>query len=96
MNVLQQKRSHPMNVRRRAARCVLVALAPLTLDGCLSIGVDQYAAKTPAADARFYAKRLNEQAIVVTAREGFLRFSPHVGNDEEEAARILAALRAAP
>ena len=54
------------------------------------------AARPPVGkDARFYAKRLNEQAIVVTAREGFLRFSPHVGNDEEEAARILAALRQA-
>ncbi len=52
------------------------------------------AARPPVGkDARFYAKKLNEHEIVVTAREGFLRFSPHVGNDEEEAARILAALR---
>jgi cysteine desulfurase / selenocysteine lyase len=51
------------------------------------------AARPPAGkDARFYAKKLEEHSIVVTAREGFLRISPHVGNDEEEAERVLEAL----
>jgi selenocysteine lyase/cysteine desulfurase len=52
------------------------------------------AARPPAGkDARYFAKKLNEQAIVVTAREGFLRFSPHVGNDEAEAERVLGTLK---
>ncbi|HQR67386.1 MAG TPA: aminotransferase class V-fold PLP-dependent enzyme [Thermoanaerobaculia bacterium] len=52
------------------------------------------AARPPAGkDARLFAKKLEERSIVVTAREGFLRFSPHVGNDEAEAERVLAALR---
>lgn len=60
---LQPKRGNPMSIRRLTARCVLIALAPLTLDGCLSIGVDQYAAKTPAADARCsFEARLYEKA----------------------------------
>ena len=52
MEANSSRKGQSMNVQSLAARCVLVALAPLTLDGCLSIGVDQYAAKTPAADAR--------------------------------------------
>ncbi len=44
-------------------------------------------------DARFFARELNDRAIAVSAREGFLRFSPHVGNDGAEAGRILDALR---
>lgn len=52
------------------------------------------AARPPAGkDARFFANELNDRAIAVSAREGFLRLSPHVGNDEEEAERILAGLR---
>jgi len=52
------------------------------------------AARPPAGqDARYFAKKLNEQAIVVTAREGFLRFSPHVGNDPAEAGRVLGTLK---
>jgi len=53
------------------------------------------AARPPAGkDARFVAKELNDRAIAVAAREGFLRFSPHVGNDGAEAERIFDALRA--
>ncbi len=52
------------------------------------------AARPPTGkDARYFAKELGDRSIAVTAREAFLRFSPHVGNDEEEAERILAALR---
>lgn len=51
------------------------------------------AARPPAEkDARFYAKELGARNIAVTAREGFLRFSPHVGNDEEESGRLLGEL----
>lgn len=64
-----------MNIRRLAARCVLVAFAPFTLDGCLSIGVDQYAAKTPAAgargslEARLYEKGKDAKKDVKSRRE---------------------------
>lgn len=52
------------------------------------------AARPPeGVEARHVARRLEERGIVVTAREGFVRFSPHVGNDVEEAARVVAALR---
>ena len=64
-----------MNVRRLTARCILVALAPLTLDGCLSIGVDKYAAQTPAAgalcsfEARLYEKEKDVKRDAKSARE---------------------------
>ena len=64
---------------------------PVLFDGPPRSGI--LAARPPAGkDARFFAKELNDRAIAVTAREGFLRFSPHVGDDEEEAGRVLAAL----
>jgi selenocysteine lyase/cysteine desulfurase len=44
-------------------------------------------------DARYFQKRLADTNVVVSAREGFLRFSPHVGNDEAEAERVLALLK---
>ena len=34
-----------------------------------------------------------EENVVISAREGFVRFSPHVGNDEAEAERVLALLK---
>ncbi len=52
------------------------------------------AARPPTGkDARTFARELGDRSVAVTAREGFLRFSPHVGNDEEEAAKVLAALK---
>ncbi len=52
------------------------------------------AARPPAGkDARYYQKRAAEENIVISAREGFVRFSPHVGNDAEEAERVLALLK---
>lgn len=51
------------------------------------------AARPPGdRSAHGFAKKLEERGVVVTARRGFLRFSPHVGNDESEALRVLAAL----
>jgi cysteine desulfurase/selenocysteine lyase len=51
------------------------------------------AARPPAGkDARYYQKRAAEENVVISAREGFVRFSPHVGNDESEAERVLALL----
>ena len=52
------------------------------------------AARPPAGkDARYFQKRLADANVVASAREGFLRFSPHVGNDEAEAERILGLLK---
>jgi cysteine desulfurase / selenocysteine lyase len=52
------------------------------------------AARPPAGkDARYFQKRLADENVVVSAREGFVRFSPHVGNDEAEAERILGLLK---
>jgi selenocysteine lyase/cysteine desulfurase len=51
------------------------------------------AARPPAGkDARYYQKRAAEENVVLSARAGFVRFSPHVGNDESEAERVLALL----
>jgi hypothetical protein len=44
-------------------------------------------------DARYFQKRLGDANVVASAREGFLRFSPHVGNDEAEAERVLGLLK---
>ncbi len=52
------------------------------------------AARPPAGkDARYFQKRAAEENVVISAREGFVRFSPHVGNDEAEAERVLALLK---
>jgi len=52
------------------------------------------AARPPAGkDARYYQKRAAEENVVISAREGFVRFSPHVGNDESDAERVLALLK---
>ena len=44
----------------------------------------------PGHDAEDLVKRLNEQDVVVAARAGRLRISPHLYSTEEEVARCLA------
>ena len=87
-------------VERRIAQTldVLVAglpdagFSPMLFGGPPRSGI--LAARPPAGkDARYYQKRLADENVVVSAREGLLRFSPHVGNDEAEAARVLALLK---
>lgn len=87
-------------IGRRIAATLAVLIAglpklgftPVLFGGPPRSGI--FAARPPAGkDARFFAKELNDRAIAVSAREGFLRFSPHVGNDGAEAERILDALR---
>jgi cysteine desulfurase/selenocysteine lyase len=69
-----------------------LGFTPVLFDGPPRSGI--LAARPPKGkDARFFVKELNGRAIAVAAREGFLRFSPHVGNDEAEAGRVLDALR---
>jgi len=50
------------------------------------------AAVPPAGDARALARDLERRGVVVSHREGAVRFAPHAGNDEEEIGRALAAL----
>lgn len=50
-------------------------------------------ARPPAGkDARLYHRVLEEAGIAASARVGLLRLSPHAGNDEEEAERVLSVL----
>jgi cysteine desulfurase / selenocysteine lyase len=52
-------------------------------------------AAPPDADPRAVAKRLEARGIIITPREGFVRFSPHFYNDRAEVTRILEALDSA-
>ena len=47
------------------------------------------AAVPPSGDARSWAKALEARGVIVAPREGFVRFSPHAGNDVGEVARAL-------
>ena len=87
-------------VERRIARTLAVlaeglpriGFTPVLFGGLPRSGI--LAARPPAGkDARYYQKRAAEENVVLAAREGFVRFSPHVGNDEEEADRVLALLK---
>ena len=52
------------------------------------------AAAPPSADARRWAKALEARGVIVAPREGFVRFSPHAGNDVGEVSRGLAEIDA--
>ena len=87
-------------VERRIARTLAVLVeglprlgfTPVLFGGPPRSGI--LAARPPAGkDARYFQKHLADENVVASAREGFLRFSPHVGNDEAEAERVLALLK---
>ncbi|HYN20168.1 MAG TPA: aminotransferase class V-fold PLP-dependent enzyme, partial [Thermoanaerobaculia bacterium] len=48
----------------------------------------------PGADERQAAKALEGKGIILSPREGALRFSPHASNDAQEVARVLEAVDA--
>jgi cysteine desulfurase/selenocysteine lyase len=50
------------------------------------------AAIHPSRDARTLAKALEERGVIVSPREGAVRFSPHAGNDPGEIERTFAAI----
>jgi cysteine desulfurase / selenocysteine lyase len=52
------------------------------------------AAVPPRGEVHVWAKDLEERGVVVSPREGAVRFSPHAGNDLEEVERALAAIDA--
>jgi cysteine desulfurase/selenocysteine lyase len=58
----------------------------------LSSGI--LAAVPPSGDARGIAKALEQRGVIVAPREGFVRFSPHAGNDLGEVERALQAIDA--
>jgi len=65
-----------------------IGFAPVLFGGPPRSGI--LAARPPEGKAaRYYQKRAAEENVVIAAREGLVRFSPHVGNDEEEAKRVL-------
>ena len=69
-----------------------LGFAPVLFDGPPRSGI--LAARPPAGkEARYFQKRAADENVVISAREGFVRFSPHVGNDAEEAERVLALLK---
>jgi selenocysteine lyase/cysteine desulfurase len=87
-------------IEARIARTLAVLLEglpkigfdPVLFDGPPRSGI--LAARPPAGkDARYFQKRAAEESVVISAREGFVRFSPHVGNDEAEAGRVLQLLK---
>lgn len=53
------------------------------------------AAAPPSGDERELAKALEKRGILVSPREGTVRFSPHFYNDADEVAKILSVLNEA-
>ncbi|MGH9444031.1 MAG: aminotransferase class V-fold PLP-dependent enzyme [Thermoanaerobaculia bacterium] len=51
------------------------------------------AAVPPAGSARDAIAKLEKEGIIAAPREGAVRFSPHVGNDETEIERVLETIR---
>jgi selenocysteine lyase/cysteine desulfurase len=69
-----------------------LGFSPLLFDSSPHAGI--LAARPPEGkDARYFSSRLDEKRIATSAREGFLRLSPHFGNDEDEAERLLFELK---
>ena len=69
-----------------------LGFAPVLFGGPPRSGI--LAARPPGGEGRaYFQKRAADENIVISAREGFVRFSPHVGNDEGEAERVLALLK---
>jgi cysteine desulfurase/selenocysteine lyase len=52
------------------------------------------AAVPPGGNARAMAKALESREIIVSPREGAVRFSPHVGNDLDQVAEVLKRIDA--
>ena len=50
------------------------------------------AATHPTLEPRAVAKALEERGVIVAPREGFVRFSPHAGNDLGQVERVLEAI----
>jgi selenocysteine lyase/cysteine desulfurase len=85
----------PDNIERR-----VLELANLLRTSLLESGAEVADGATPIISARFpgrdvsaLSKRLNGRRIVVSARHGFLRVSPHLYNNEPDLQTLLAALQ---
>ncbi len=87
-----------LGVEAIAARALW--LAALARDRLRELGADIetqdspiVAARFPAADASALVRALAADRILVAARHGLLRVSPHFYNDEEDVGRLVWALR---
>jgi selenocysteine lyase/cysteine desulfurase len=68
-----------------------IGFSPVLFGGPPRSGI--LAARPPEGKAaRYYQARAAAENVVISAREGFVRFSPHVGNDESEAEKVLELL----
>lgn len=72
-----------------AARAILRAAGGEVEDQ----GTQIVAARFPGREVGAIAARLRERRVLVAARHGYLRVSPHFYNDEEDLERMKAALR---
>lgn len=87
----------PANVRDRILEVVRALAAGLSARGWRVTTPEPYAsgilaAAPPEEDAKEAAKRLEAAGIIVSPREGAVRFSPHAYNDLDEVGRILGAV----
>ena len=85
----------PDIVERRVLELSAATAAVLKQTGAaiLHEGGNILAAHWPDRDASALARKLREQRIIVAARHGNLRVSPHFYNDESDLEKLAAALR---
>ena len=88
----------PENVERRVLELSAATAEMLKQSGAaiLHEGGNILAAHWADRDASALAKRLREERIIVAARHGNLRVSPHFYNDENDIEKLAAALRRGP
>ena len=86
------------NVERRVLELSAATAQMLKQSGAaiLHEGGNILAAHWADRDASALAKRLREERIIVAARHGNLRVSPHFYNDESDIEKLAAALRRGP
>jgi selenocysteine lyase/cysteine desulfurase len=84
----------PEVIERRVLELAHATAAALQSCGAEIVNADTniVAAHWPDRDASALARRLREQRILVAARHGNLRVSPHFYNDESDIERLAAAL----
>ncbi len=82
-----------MDLVRQTRDLLRASGAALACDHSPNFETPVIAAKFPHADASGLARALKSRNVVVSARHGFLRVSPHFYNDESDLERFGEALR---
>ena len=97
LGLLLEAGSAAISARIRAVLSVLeeglprVGWEPILHGQAVRSGI--LAARPPAGfDPRRTMRHLESNGVACSARAGFLRLSPHFGNEPEDAARVLALL----